>query len=282
MPTFNTPDPIFVTLEITVGDIRISASDRRDTVVAICPSDSAKKSDVSAAEQARVEYENGRLVIRAPKRWRQYAPRSGSESIDIQIDLPSGSHVEATAGVAAMHCTGRLGECHYKTGVGDIHVDQAGSLECKTGGGDITIDRVDGSATVTSGTGTIRIGTIAGSAVVKNLNGDTWMGEVTGEARINAANGKISIDHAGNAVTARTANGNVCIGQVAHGAIVAQTACGKVEVGVLAGVAAWLDLNTHFGVVDSSLDATDVPEPGGPAVEVRARSSFGDITIRRS
>jgi len=56
MPTFDTPEPISVTVEIGVGDIRIVASDRTDTVVEVRPSDEAKKSDVTAAEQTRVEY----------------------------------------------------------------------------------------------------------------------------------------------------------------------------------------------------------------------------------
>ena len=56
MPTFDTPEPISVTLEVGVGDIRIVASDRTDTIVDVRPSDPAKKSDVTAAEQTRVEY----------------------------------------------------------------------------------------------------------------------------------------------------------------------------------------------------------------------------------
>ena len=36
------------------------------------------------------------------------------------------------------------------------------------------------------------------------------------------------------------------------------------------------------GTVRNSLDAAQPPAPGEDAVEVRARSSFGDITIRRA
>src|ERR1022692_350531 len=93
MPTFDTPEPISVTLELGVGDIRIVASDRTDTIVEVRPSDAAKKSDAAAAEKARVEYAGGRLVIKAPKGWRQWTPRGGGESIDVQIGLPAGSHV---------------------------------------------------------------------------------------------------------------------------------------------------------------------------------------------
>ena len=117
MPTFDTPEPISVTVELGVGDIRLVASERTDTVVEVRPSDDTKKAEVTAAQQTRVEYANGRLLIKAPKGWRQYSFRGGGESIDVQIDLPAGSHVRGAAGVAAFHCSGRLGECHLTTGV---------------------------------------------------------------------------------------------------------------------------------------------------------------------
>ncbi len=62
MPTFDTPEPISVTLDVGMGDIQVVASDRTDTVVDVRPSDPAKKSDVTAAEQTRVEYASGRLL----------------------------------------------------------------------------------------------------------------------------------------------------------------------------------------------------------------------------
>jgi len=282
MPTFDSPEPIFVTVEVGVGDIRIVASDRTDTIVEVRPTDPAKKGDVIAAEQTRVEYAGGRLQIRAPKGWRRYTPLGGGESVDVQIDLPAGSHVQGEAGMAAFRCTGRLGECRFKTGLGEIRLDQAGLARLTTGGGDIIVDQVTDHAELKTGTGAVQVGSIGGSAVVKNGNGDTWIGEVIGELRVNAANGRISVDQAHAAVTAKTANGDVRLAEVASAAVRAQTACGKVDVGVLAGVAAWLDLYTHYGNVRNDLSATERSEPGEATVEVRARSSFGDIAVRRS
>jgi hypothetical protein len=283
MPRFDTPEPISVTVELGVGDIRIVASDRTDTIVEVRPSDDAKKSDVGAAQQARVEYDSGRLLVKAPKGWKRYTPRGGGESIAVQIDLPAGSHVQAGAGVVAFHATGRLGECHVRTGVGEIHVDQAGGpVDLKTGFGDITIGQADGDARITTGSGGVRVGTIEGTGVVKNANGDTWIDEVMGDLRVNAANGKIVVDRAHAAVAARTANGDIRIGEVRRGAVLAETALGKVDVGICEGVTAWLDLHTSFGNVHSDLDAAKSPDAGADAVEVRARSAFGDITIRHA
>ena len=282
MPTFDTPEPISVTLEVGVGDIRIVASDRTDTIVDVRPSDPANRSDVTAAEQTRVEYANGRLLVKAPKGWRQWSFRGGGESIDVEIGVPAGSHVGGQAGVAALSCKGRIGECRYKVGVGDIQLDQAGPVQLKSGAGDISVDRAVGDAQITTGSGAVVIGSIDGAAVVKNSNGDTRIEEVTGDARVKAANGRIFIDRANAGVTAKTANGDVRLGEVARGAVVAETAFGAVEVAVRDGVPAWLDLNTRLGNVQNDLEASDRPEPGEDAVDVRARTSFGDITVRRS
>jgi hypothetical protein len=283
MPTFDTPEPISVTLELSVGDVRIVASDRADTVVSVQPSDPSKASDVAAAEQTRVEYAGGALLIRAPKGWRQWSPWGpwGRESIDVRVDLPAGSHVRGAAGVAALRSTGRIGECRYRTGVGNTALEEAGSIELTCGAGDVTVDVAVGRAEITTA-GAVRIGRIDGSAVVKNRNGDTWIGEVTGEARVQASNGAISIDLAQTGVVAKTANGDVRLGEVTGGAVIAQSAFGAVEVGVRDGVAAWLDLETKFGTVRNDLDAAERPEPGEDAVEVQARTSMGDITIHRS
>jgi DUF4097 and DUF4098 domain-containing protein YvlB len=124
-------------------------------------------------------------------------------------------------------------------------------------------------------------GEIAGSAVVKNSNGDTRIGEVGGDLRVKAANGDIDVEYAHGTVVAKTANGHIRVGSIHRGALVAETANGQIEVGIADGVAAWLDLDTHYGHVHNGLDATEGPGSADEQVEVRARTGFGDITIRR-
>jgi Putative adhesin len=282
MPRFETPEPISATVELGVGDIEVAASDRADTVVEVVPSDPSKKGDVSAADQTRVEFANGRLLVKGPRGWRQWTPRGGGESVGVRIELPTGSRVWVQAGVATLRSAGRIGDCRFRTGVGDLRLDEAGRVELKTGAGDITVNRVDGPAEVTTGSGAVEIASIEGTAVVRNGNGDTWIGEVGGDGRLHAANGSISVDVAHATLAAKTANGHVRLREVERGAVVAHSAFGTVEVGVRRGVAAWLDLDTKFGTVQNDLEDAQRPGPGEDAVEVHARTSFGDITIHRS
>ena len=78
MPTFDTPAPISVTVEFGVGDLRVTATDRTDTVVEVRPTESgAEASDVAAAEQTRVEYANGALAREGPEGLAVHRPAQG-------------------------------------------------------------------------------------------------------------------------------------------------------------------------------------------------------------
>lgn len=282
MTTFETPEPITITLEVGVGDVRVVAEGRTDTLVEVKPSNPSKKGDVAAAEQTQVEYAAGRLLVKAPKGWRRFAPWGGGGSIDVHIEVPEGSHIRGEAAVASLHCSGRLGECRYKTSVGDIYVEEAGPVELRTVAGNLTVDRAVDNGEFTAGSGDVAIGAIEGNAVVKNSNGGTWVGIITGSARVNSANGRVVVDRADAGVAAKTANGDIRLGEVARGEIVAETAYGSIDIRVRSGVPAWLDISTSFGTVRNELDDAERPETGEEAVEVRAQTSFGDVTVART
>jgi DUF4097 and DUF4098 domain-containing protein YvlB len=281
MAVFETPEPIAVVIELTVGDVRVGASDRTDTVVEVSPSDRSNEADVKAAGQTGVELSHGRLLVKAPKQRRPYSPFRTSGSIDLAIQLPEGSHVQGDASVANFRGEGRLGACRITTATGHIWLDRTGPLHLTTSGGDVTVDHAEGHAEVT-GTGEIRIRELDGTAVIKNLNGNTWVGEATGDLRCNAANGGITVDRARAGVGVRTANGTIRVGEAVRGSIVLETAFGQLEVGIREGTAALLDVRSEFGRVRNSLEASDGPGPSDETVEVRARTSYGDIVIRRS
>jgi hypothetical protein len=289
MPVFTTPEPISVTIELSAGDARIIASDRTDTVIEVRPRDDSKASDIRAAGQTQVEYSSGRLLVKSRQRNFIYegarsviGPGRGSPVVDVTIELPAGSHVQGDTGMGDFGCEGHLGECRFKTGLGNIRLDHTSALHLKTGMGNIAVDRASGEADVTTGSGEVRIGYIGGAAVIKNSNGDTAVGEVTGDLRVKSANGRISVDRAHASVIAKTANGNIRIGEVMCGAIVLETAAGELQVGIREGTAAWLDVSSHYGRVRNSLDETGSPEQSEATVEIRARTSVGDILIHRA
>jgi len=280
MTHFETPQPISVALVLRVADVRVAAGERADTIVQVRPTDPSRYDDVTAAEQTRVEYADGRLLIKGPRRLRELSPFSDGGSIDVEIELPAGSDLSGHAAAGGFRCSGSLGRCELKSSAGGISLDRAARVKLATAG-DITLEGVSGDAELTTATGDVRAGEIDGSAVIKNGNGDTRVGEVGGDLRVKAANGDISVEHAGGSVSAKTANGHIRIGSIQRGSLVAETATGRIDVGIADGVAAWLDLDTRYGHVHNGLDAADGPGSSDEQVEVRARTGFGDITIRR-
>jgi hypothetical protein len=271
MPTFDTPGPIVAMLTLIGGDVRISAGDRSDTTVTVEPSDASNDEDRKAAEQTRVELVGDQLVVKAP-RLRSWLPRSTGGSIDLTIELPAGSRVHGGAALADFTCDGPLGECRIKTSLGQIRVEQADTVGLKTSIGDITLDRATGHAELTAGSGEIRVRELESTGVIKNSNGDT---------RVSAANGNIAIDMAQAGVVAKSANGDVRLGEAVRNTVVLETKIGDLEVGIPAGTAAWLDVRARAGRVHNALDAADSPGASAETVEVRARTTAGDVVIRR-
>src|SRR4030095_6202761 len=90
------------------GDVVVVASDRDDTVVEVEPSDPARARDVTAAGATEVRFANGTLTVTGP-RWK-WSLRGGDGSVDVRIELPTGSSLRGTTGVASVQSSGRLGE----------------------------------------------------------------------------------------------------------------------------------------------------------------------------
>ncbi|MEC3978236.1 DUF4097 family beta strand repeat-containing protein [Amycolatopsis sp. H20-H5] len=281
MPIFETPEPISVTFELGVGTVRITASDRADTSVDVRPSDQSDDSDVQAAQLIRVDYANGVLQVVGPKA-RAFDFSRKTRSVDVSIDLPTGSRVAGEVQVGDLSGTGRLGECRFKTSTGNVRLERTGSLRVDTAAGHVTADGVTGHAEIHTGSGKVRLGEVDGSVVVKNSNGDTTIDAVTGDARVRSANGDIAVHRAGAGVEAKTSNGSIRLGEVVRGSIELGTAMGDLEIGIAEGTAAWLEVNTGFGQVRNLLDNATQPDEADETVEVRAHTSFGGITIRRS
>lgn len=281
MSQFETPEPISVTLELNVGNVEITASERTDTTVDVRPSDESDKSDVAAAQQVRVDYANGVLQITGPES-RIFDFSRRTKSVEVSIDLPSGSQISGEVQVGDLSGTGRLGECRFNTSVGNIRLERTGPLRLDTSVGHVIADSIAGKAEIQTGSGRIRLGEIQDSAAVKNSNGETTIAAVNGDLRVRSANGDIAVERAGADVETKTSNGSVRVGEVARGSAELGTALGDLEIGIAEGTAAWLEVDTDFGNVRNLLDNAAQPEKSDETVEVRAHTSLGAITIRRS
>ncbi|MER5869795.1 DUF4097 family beta strand repeat-containing protein [Streptomyces sp. NPDC002044] len=279
MPSFDTPEPISATAHVDAGSIRFTAGDRPDTVVEVRPRDPEKEQDVRSADQTDVTYASGVLTVRTPKP-RYLFGRTGT--VDVTVELPTGSRVDMTGAWAQVLGEGRLGEVRVKTSSGDVRLDTTGPLRLTASHGSITVDRIEGPAEISTSSGSLRIGTVDGSAVLKNAHGTTTVGAATGDLRVNGANGDIDITRAEGSVTATTAHGTLRVAEVVRGTVRLETSYGAIEVGIREGTAAWLDVSSGQGQVRNTLTASDSPEKSEDTVEVRARTRYGNIDVRRA
>jgi hypothetical protein len=280
MPTFDTPTPIIAAINVVSGDVRIDARDVEATTVTVAPSDPSNEQDRKAAEQTRVEFAAGELLVRAPK-LRSWIPRSAGGAIDVTIELPAGSSVHGGGPLADVTCDGRLGDCRIKTALGRIQVDEADTLSLKAAMGDISVEHARGHAEIVVQSGEVRVRELGSTALIKNSNGDTWIGHAAGDLRVSGANGDIAIDMAEATVVAKSAKGDVRLGEAVRSSVVLETKLGDLEVGIREGTVAWLDVRAVAGNVHNALDSADAPESSAETVEVRARTTAGDVVIRR-
>ncbi|MFJ3513796.1 DUF4097 family beta strand repeat-containing protein [Streptomyces sp. NPDC090131] len=279
MPSYETDGPITAIIHVEVGVAQISATDRTDTVVEIHPRTAGDKDDIRAAEETKVDLNDGTLSIRTPKARGLFSARG---AVTVDVALPQGSRLVGTLEMGDFSCKGTLGECEVRTSAGDIRLDQAGAVRLKTQHGDVQLDTAAGDADITTGSGEVRVRMVGGNAEIKNSNGNTWLEDVVGDLRLRVANGSITVGRAQGSVSSKSSNGDVRIEEVARGTVALQTKAGDLEVGIRQGTAAWLDINSQAGVVYSALGSAEGPAEGAETVKVHARTSLGDITIQRA
>lgn len=286
MTTFDTPHPLAATVDLAVGAVHLRAAERDTTVVEVRPTDPRRPDDVAAAEQTSVTCADGRLVVRGPKRggrtvMRAWLSRDWGGSIDVSIDLPASSSIEAKLGSADLQADGDLGDCRVRTGLGSVRLATTASVDVTSGAGDLAVERVTGRAELTTASGQVHLGEANGNAVVKNSNGTTRIDATTSHLRVRAANGDIEVGRARGDVVAKSANGSLRLDEMVEGTAVLETQVGDIEVGIPAGTTAWLDLDATAGSVRNELDTAPSPDTSDETAKVRARTTLGQILVRR-
>ena len=178
MQTFPTPAPISAVLDIPAGRVQIIAADRSDTAVEVLPADASKNRDVKVAEQTTVSFADGVLRIES------VAPHQilgSSGYLEVTVQLPAGSRVEAKAASAELRGVGRLGDVTFEGAEGVVKLDEAASVKLTTLTGDVTVGRLGGPANISTGKGSIRIAeAVRGSVVLSTQAGDVTVGAAAG------------------------------------------------------------------------------------------------------
>ncbi|MFI6575214.1 DUF4097 family beta strand repeat-containing protein [Nocardiopsis sp. NPDC050513] len=175
MRTFTAPAPIAAVLDIPAGRVQVIAADRADATVEVVPANPAKGRDVKAAERTAVEYADGVLRVTTAPAGNPYLGPTGS--VEVTLQVPADSSVEARSACAEFRAVGRLGEVAFEHGNGQVKIDEAAGVRLRAFG-DVTLGRLTGPARISTQKGDIRVR----EAVSGALELTTQMGDVTVDA----------------------------------------------------------------------------------------------------
>jgi len=282
MPTYTTPTPIDLAIKLQVGAIEVIAGDRADTVVTVSPTNPTKSVDHRGVQETKVDFDGQRVTIMGPRPRISWIGPGPFDSVDVKVELPSGSRFTAEIAVGGVRTIGRLGATRIKASTGAADIDTTGDLWLRAGLGNATVGTAEGGVEITADHGPIRIGTVTGDAILKASHGTITVGESGGDLDAKLSYGDLEITKALASVAAKTAYGSIQLGEVSSGSIQVESGYGTVTIGVRDGVAAWLDLSSKDGRVRNQLDGDRAPDASEQAVAVRARTQYGDINIQRA
>ncbi|MGA5128928.1 DUF4097 family beta strand repeat-containing protein [Streptomyces olivoreticuli] len=216
MQKFDTPAPIAAVLDIPAGRVQFIAADRADTTVEVRPASPSKSRDAKAAEQTIVTYADGVLRIHTPEPKSQLFGPSGA--LEVTVQLPAGSRVEARAAGSELRGVGRLGDVVFEGAYRQIKIDEAAGVRLTAVDGDVEVGRLNGSAEISTARGDIRITeAVRGTVVLRTQSGDISVGAAAGvSAALDAGTdyGRISNSlksdgTAGLAIRATTSHGDI-------------------------------------------------------------------------
>lgn len=175
MQKFDTPTPVSAMLDIPAGRIQLIAADRADTMVEILPADASKSRDVKAAGRIAVAYRDGVLRIEAPEATSRILGTPGS--VEVTVQLPAGSRIEAKAATAEFRGVGRLGDVAFEGAHASVKLDETASAHLTLQSGDVSVGRLGGPAQISTQKGDLHITeAVDGPLTLRTEHGDISIG----------------------------------------------------------------------------------------------------------
>ncbi len=276
MPTFTTPGPIAATVQVAGAQVRVTASDRTDTVVLVEPINEASRSDVKVANKTKVDFAGGQLSVKTT------TPGDKNGSVAITIDLPAGSSLVAYLAHSGVQADGSFGECELHMASGRVQLDRINALQANIAAGEVAIGHIAGRAKIDGRAVGVRISEVEGTVGFSSSGGQIWIGHASADIDLSSGSGGFDVDRADGSVTAKTGNGAIRIGRLTHGQAELMNGSGNIEVGISEGTAAWVDANSERGSVRNSVPSQANPDTSDNKVTVHARTRHGDIVIQRA
>jgi Putative adhesin len=177
MQTYPITSPITAVLDIPAGRIRLIAADRTDTTVEVLPADPGRGRDRDAAEQTTVSYADGTLRVQGP----DGRTLGNPGAVEVTVQLPAGSRVEATVASAEFRTVGRLGDVTFDGPQASVKIDEAATARLTTQDGTVSVGRLGGDAEINTQRGDIEVAeATSGTVTLRTQDGSITVGVAAG------------------------------------------------------------------------------------------------------
>lgn len=227
------------------------------------------------------------------------ASRGWRTAFAVQVTAPAGSGVR----------------CHTQSA--DVTITGTASrLDVRTASGDVVAGDVTDGAHLQSASGDLRLSSVGGDLSCRSASGDIEVSTVGGATSLHSTSGDVRVQAPAGDLEARTVSGDVRVADLTRGIAQITAVSGDVEVGVHPGSLAAVSMSTISGDTRSDLTVSDRPSsgtaddaapstaqsspaqsdpvaaepaapvepaaPAQPALDIRIRTTSGDIRLRRS
>jgi DUF4097 and DUF4098 domain-containing protein YvlB len=105
--------------------------------------------------------------------------------VEVTIQVPAGSRIEAKAASAEFRGVGRLGDIAFEGACGQVKIDEAASVRLTAVDGDVEVGKLNGPAEISTARGGIRIAEAArGTVLLRTQSGDISVSAAAGVSAV--------------------------------------------------------------------------------------------------
>ncbi len=277
MHRFTTTTPPLLSVEFQAGDIDIDTYDGTETTVELTGSGAAAEELIA---DTVIEQRGDTVAVLVPKRNSGLFNRT--PHLQLRVTAPHGTRLGIQAASADVTAPGRHGVVRVETGSGDVDLGEADGGRLRTGSGEVSVRLATDDIELQSGSGDIEVERTAAAATLQSGSGDLRLRSAGGPAKLQTGSGEIVVDDAQDDVRAQTGSGDVHLARVRRGVAKVTGATSDVHIGIAQGTAAWLDLHTLTGQVDSMLESGEAPGDDEEQIRIQVNTVSGDIALVRA
>jgi hypothetical protein len=133
---------------------------------------------VKTAEETAVAYRDGVLRVETPVRNQFFGP---SGALEVTVQLPAGSRVEAKTAGGELRGVGRLGDVTFEGAQGAVKLDETADARLSLQAGDILVGRLGGSAEIVTRKGDLTVTeAVRGTVTLRTEQGSITVGAARG------------------------------------------------------------------------------------------------------